>query len=339
MIRYITDIDSSLSGKTCLLRIDLNTDEAVDEHNFKLCAIIPTVKFLLERNAAVVMLSHRGRFGENPPSLQHFAAPLSQLVGESVFFGTLEDLAGGFGGKVFLLENLRFYAAEEGNSPEFAKKLANFGDFYVNDAFAVSHRENASITRICENLPHFGGLRLKIELKALGEVMGATRHPLVLILGGAKIEDKLAATEGLRGRADAILLGSTASSDVRNGCIVPEDYVIGEDGRKLDIGEKTGEHYAELIASAQMVVWNGPMGLFEDERFAAGTRALWEAVLANKSARTVVGGGETVIASRLIPDFEFRILKLPNIFLSTGGGAMLAYVSGGKLPGLAALEQ
>ncbi len=338
MIRFVTDSGMErFRGARCLLRVDLNIERWIDEENFKLRAIIPSITFLLEREVRLLILSHRGRFGENPPSLRDFAAPLSRLLGEAVGFGTLADAGKGVRERVFLAENLRFQPQEEENSEEFAQKLASLGDFYVNDAFAVSHRQNASLTRISPILPSFGGLRLKKELEALEPVREKPRHPFVLILGGAKIDGKLRVTERLRASADSTLLGSSALS-MGSGLRyeLPEDYVTDDGGEKLDIGERTRERYAAAIAGSRLIVWNGPVGLFETERFAGGTRAVWEAIFANDRAVAVVGGGETVES---VKGTGIGYDEAPShVFLSTGGGAMLAYLSGKELPGLKALD-
>lgn len=335
---YLADTDlSPYRNATCLLRVDLNTDEAVGEDNFKLRAIVPTVKFLRASGVRVILFSHRGRFGKQPPSISGFSVPLSKRLGEPVSFSALDDFSHSTVEGVHLMENLRFYAEEEDNDPEFGRKLADFGDFYVNEAFAVSHRQNASLTQICPILPSFGGLRLQEELCQLDRVLDNPMRPLVLVLGGEKIGDKLESVRSLLSVADTVLLGSSASSVSVDcdQCILPEDYVMDEKNIKLDVGEKTRVRYKDILTNARTIVWNGPIGYFQNPHFSFGTRTIWEAVLQNTSAHIVVGGGETIESLHLVQS-DYNVPE--HVFLSTGGGAMLAYLSGKDMPGLIALN-
>jgi 3-phosphoglycerate kinase len=356
------------AGKTALVRIDLNIDSKSDL--FRLDAVLPTVNLLLKNKVKVVLLSHRGRpeKSNKADSLDVFVPIISKRLKTPVDFiaayrmGGLRAAILTSTAKVVLVENLRFFNGEEANDPSFGKALAACGDFYINDAFAVSHRENASVTQLPKFLPSFAGLNLAQELKNLGGVMKAPKKPVVLIIGGAKISDKLGVIKNFWNKADAVLLGGGPANTALklNGfpigksinekeveqdfkslvfspkIYVPQDLEIAGD-RILDIGPKTAKEYSGLIAKAGTIIWNGPMGLFEQKKFSKGTAAIWKAVLKNKKAKIIVGGGETVAS---LSKFKIQNSKLSrNVFVSTGGGAMLQFLAGKKLPGLEALNR
>ena len=279
-------------------------------------------------------------------------------------------------GEILLLENLRFHEEEEKNDKDFARSLAELGEIYVNDAFGVSHRAHASVEAITEFLPSGAGFLLEKEILNLTRATDNPDHPLVVIFGGSKISSKLKVIGNFLAKADRILLGGALANTMLYARgfpvgqsliekeIVPElekiladpkillpldavvcinqegkgGYEIGSVGETpdnkmiLDIGPKTEEDFAGIVTQAKMVVWNGPMGLFEKEHFAHGTKALAEAV-ARSQAFSVVGGGETVAFLEelgLVDKFDF---------VSTGGGAMMEFLAGEKLPGLEALER
>ena len=237
-------------------------------------------------------------------------------------------------GEAILMENLRFWPGEEENDLEFAKKLAKLGDFYVNDAFAVCHRENASVTRLPKLLPSYAGFLLEKEINTLKAVMEKPEKPLVLILGGSKIEDKAPVIKNLLPKTARVLLGSIALNDSHavpksKKVTIPVDWVA-EGNLAFDIGPKTIEAYGKEISKAKTIIWNGPVGKFEDEKYLKGSLAITKSVAAS-SAFSVVGGGET---TQLILQTGFR-KKIG--FLSTGGGAMLEFLAGKKLPGIEAL--
>lgn len=364
-----------MEGKICLLRVDLNIEPGQEKNTNRLDAIIPTIQWLLKKGNKVVLLSHRGR--PNPVSkiknqkskltLKPFAPLIANKIGAPVIFiknfGKIPEQ-----GKVFLFENLRFWPGEKKNDPAFAKKLAGLGDFYINDAFAVCHRKNASIVAITKYLPSFAGPLLKKEIKNLNQMMKNYRHPMSIIIGGAKISDKIGIIKYFWRRADYFLLGggpantffaarglpvgdslvdrsmlgSSASPILsrfnagRSGfpkLILPVDVKIS-DRKILDIGEQTVKQYAGIIKKSRTIIWNGPMGLYERRGFEKGTIGIWKAILANRKAQIVVGGGETIASLKQIPNYKFQIKRRKNIFLSTGGGAMLEYLSGKKLPGI-----
>ncbi len=347
----------------------------------RILAVLPTIEFLTGKGAKVVILSHRGRpleqakinsslftlangKGQNSKfSLKPFVKIISKLSDKQIKF---IDFKNGFdpnkinkiisvagGNSIFLLENLRFWPGEEKNNLKFAKKLALLGDFYVNDAFSVSHRANASVTGITKFLPSYAGLLLEKEIKNLSTAIKKPKKPLVVILGGAKISDKIGVIKNFIGKADYFLTGGGiahnfllaqglpigdsifeektigfAKKMLKNKKIIlPVDYVI-ENRKILDIGPKTIEKYSKIIKNAKTIIWNGPMGFIEDEKFKKGSEAVAKAILGGKSF-AVIGGGET---TGMIFNFN------KNIFLSTGGGAMLEYLAGEKLPGLEALK-
>jgi phosphoglycerate kinase len=365
MINYINPrVLKKFRGKTCILRVDLNVGSGKGKKSLRVEAILPTLRALLRHNIRVVILSHRGRPRKNSRaalSLKSFALILSKELKKKVKF------IPGFPGKkiaengqIFLLENLRFYAGEDKNSSSFAKKLSALGDFYINEAFAFSHRKTASMAAITRYLPSYGGFLLKKEVENLSSLTKKPKRPFVVIIGGAKVGDKLGVISYFWRKADYFLLGSgpaatffaaqdlpTGESFVDKNSILKVKKFIGskklvlpldvktKDKQILDIGPETGNHYSELISKAKTIIWNGPLGLFEKREWSGGTKTIWRAILKNRRARIIVGGGETLASLRLIT----ATYNLPsNVFLSTGGGAMLEYLSGRKLPGIEALK-
>ncbi len=359
-IVYLRDVNKKmLRGKTALLRADLNVDSR--KFSFRLEAVLPTIHLLLKNKVRVVILSHHGRPRgyEKNLSLRPFVSVLEKELRQKV--GFLTDFKTPNRGKVFLMENLRFWRDEEKNDASFARRLAKLGDFYVNDAFAVSHRKNASVAAITRYLPSYAGLLLEKEVKNLSGVMKKARRPFTVVLGGGKASDKLGVMKYFWTKADNFLLGGASANTffaaqglpVGNSLyekemipkvrrflgskklVLPIDLKIA-DKKILDIGPETVKKYSGIIARSKTIIWNGPMGLFEKKAFAEGTKEIWKAILANRKARIVVGGGETSASLRIL-NTKYQIPK--NIFISTGGGAMLEYLSGKKLPGLEALKK
>lgn len=368
---------AQLKNKTCLLRIDLNI-EIRKKEAFRIQTILPTIKFLVKNGARVVILGHRGRPGKFKDinlkiknfSLKPFAGIFSQLLKKPVHFidfknSTLipqlaDKIKNSQSGSIFLLENLRFFPAEEKNESQFAESLACLGDIYINDAFAVSHRANASVAAITEFLPSYAGLLLEEEIRNLNWLMKRSLKPLVVILGGAKVSDKIGLINNFLAKADYFLIGgamantffvkqglpigdSVYEEDVDLGnlmprldkqIILPKDAVIYQ-RRILDIGPETIKYFQNIIKRARTIIWNGPMGLIEKERFAGGTTMVGLAVFKNRQARIVIGGGETIASLPFKPKNQN---PRPGIFISTGGGAMLEYLAGKKLPGIEALK-
>ena len=333
-------------GKTCLLRVDLNVEPGAEEATNRVDAILPTVRLLFQYNVKVVLLSHRGRPARRTPalSLLPFARIFEKKLNTPVRFipGTnfsaIHARVKSSKERVVLIENLRFFSGEVENNVSFARHLAALGDFYVNEAFAFSHRAAASIVAITEFIPSYGGLRLEEEFAHLNDAMKHTKPPFVVVVGGAKVGDKLRALRKLLGKADHVLLGSSAFNESglpKLPKLVWPNDLLEHKGLAWDIGPWTIARYAKVISQARTIVWNGPVGFYEKEGFKKGTIAMWKAILANRRARIVVGGGETVASLK-----QLRITKrVPkNVFISTGGGAMLSYLAGEKLPGVGALK-
>lgn len=370
--------DANIANKKVLLRVDFNV--SLENHDvkekFKIEAAKETLDYLLQKNAKVAMISHWGRPVQCHPELSSgFGAggkchdenmSLSQIrddaerilgvkvvfvddcIGEKIKTG-LENLVNppAGGGEVLLLENVRFYSGEESNDAEFAKKLSENFDVFVNDAFSVSHRDQASVTGVTKFLPSYAGLRLQKEIEHLEKVINYPACPVVAIIGGAKIETKLPVIKFFENKCGNVLVGGKVANEALDEkmvfgdhIILPEDFVDGSvksdtisdhGASRLDIGPKTQQKFRDIIKKAGMIVWNGPMGKFEEEKYAGGTQAVLEAILASK-AYSFVGGGETL-----------EILEKNNAtskisFVSTGGGAMLEYLGGGKMPGIEALR-
>jgi phosphoglycerate kinase len=388
--------DAEVSGRRVLVRVDFNVPladgdggERVVADDMRIRAALPTIELLRERGAALVLCSHLGRPGGKPdPALS--MAPVAKRLGEllgaevrqapAVVGGDVDLEAGALGpGDVLLLENTRFEPGETENDPKLAEALAQLADLYVNDAFGAAHRAHASTEGVAHHLPAYAGLLLEREVTELGAVVSTPRRPLVVVLGGAKVSDKVGVIDRFLEIADQILIGgamafsffraqgiATGDSLVEEKGVelagealerargsqceltLPVDLVLGRsfdaeterresDGVEvpdgwmgLDVGPRTAERYAEAVAAAGTVLWNGPMGAFELEPFAAGTRAVAEAV-ASAPGTTVVGGGDSVAALR-----KFGLDDEVD-WLSTGGGASLELLEGKKLPGVEAL--
>jgi phosphoglycerate kinase len=383
--------DATVKGRRVLVRVDFNVPlkdgEVVDDTRIR--AALPTLELLRERGAALVLASHLGRPGgkvDPDLSLAPVSRRLSELLGTNVtqapkVVGAEVDLAAGClgPGEVVLLENTRFEPGETKNDPMLAGSLASLAQVYVNDAFGAAHRAHASTEGVARHLPGYAGLLLEREVTELNRVVEDPARPLVVVLGGAKVSDKVGVIDRFLEVADQILIGgamcfsffkaqgkaigdslfdddSVAAAEealakaADSDCelTLPVDLVLGRefsadtereelDGTDvpdgwmgLDIGPKSGALYADAIAKAGTVLWNGPMGAFEMEPFAGGTRAVADAVGA-APGKTVVGGGDSVAAM-----VQFGLQDKVD-WLSTGGGASLELLEGKKLPGVEAL--
>jgi phosphoglycerate kinase len=382
--------DADVDGRRVLLRADLNVplDDGAVADDTRIRASLPTLELLRERGASVVLVSHLGRPDGPDPRLsmapvgarlgELLGAPVKQapaVVGEEVE-AMAADLAAG---EVLLLENSRFEPGETKNDPGLAEALAALADLYVNDAFGSAHRAHASTEGVAHHLPGYAGLLLEREVVELSAVRDDPRRPLVIVLGGAKVSDKLGVIDRFLGFAEEILIGGAMAfsffkaegRDTGNSLVeeegveaakrvvreaegsdtiveLPEDLVIGreldpatetrelngvdvpEGWMGLDVGANTAVNFGRRIARAGTVFWNGPMGAFEVEPFAAGTRAVAEAVAA-APGHTVVGGGDSVAALQ-----QFGLAGAVD-WLSTGGGASLELMEGRDLPGVEAL--
>jgi 3-phosphoglycerate kinase len=373
MISFLSKTKPAVLKGIALLRLDFNTKDS-----WRMEASIPTLEYLLRCGGRVVILSHRGRpehvmlengvpSGFDPSlSLARDARYLSKALKRRVSFiphfrfpDIKKEVDDSPRGSVFLLENLRFMKGEEINDPVFAMELANLADYFVNDAFAVSHRANASIAAVPKLLPSYAGLELEKEMDYLAKVMNDIKHPLVIVIGGAKAKDKLGVLKYFKDKADRFLLGGAPANTLLmlSGADIGKSIADDDDDlvelKKvlkyknlqlpldfktkgdiiLDIGPKTEKLFADIIKKAKMVVWSGPMGYAEETPFDQGTLAVAKAIAANRKALSVAGGGETV-----------AFLKKDNLvgkfsFISTGGGAMIEFLEGKKLPGIEALKK
>lgn len=307
--------------------------------NTRIKAMLPTLRFLMEQEAKVILCGHLDRpRGEVVEELRFdpVAKELSKHLGA---VHKLDDCVGAEvenavkamePGDIILLENLRFHPEEEKNDPEFAEQLASLADIYVNEAFATCHQNHASIVGLPKLLPAYAGLRLAEEIETLGGILKNPKRPLVFIIGGAKEKEKAAAAKGLSKISDKILLGGLLIFDRKlegiEGVVFPTDSI-----NACDIGPKTTEMFTKIIKEARTVVWAGPLGKFEETKYSKGTRKIAEVLANHKDAETVAGGGDTIAA---LDKFGVR----DEIdFVSVGGSAMLRFLAGESLPGLAAL--
>jgi phosphoglycerate kinase len=339
---------ADVEGKHVLVRADLNVplEDGRVADDTRIRAAIPTLHLLLGRGAAAVTVcSHLGRPKTEEDRAKYAIAPVKQRLCELVADDRLN-----------VLENTRFHAGETKNDEGYARELADGNDLYVNDAFGSAHRAHSSTEAVAHLLPAYAGLLLLSELEHLGRLLGDVERPFVLIAGGAKVEDKLAVLEHLGGRADTVLIGGKMAEQMRVEnplsfpVELPSDIVaasafaadaetrvasvdaVPEGWLGLDIGPATAEAFGAIVREARTIFWNGPMGVFEWSRFAAGTRAVAEAV-ADAAAYSVVGGGDSVRAIQ-----ELGLADRVS-WVSTGGGASLELLEGRDLPGVAAIPE
>lgn len=385
--KTVKDID--LKGKRVFMRVDFNVPMAegkvTDDKRIK--AALPTIKYVLEQGASVLLASHLGRpkGGPDPEfSLKPAAEVLAGHLGIPVKMAPdcvgpeVEAMAKALKpGEVILLENTRFHKGEEKNDLDLAKQMAALADVYVNDAFGSAHRAHSSTEGIARFLPAVSGFLMEQELEYLGRAVANPEHPYVAILGGAKISDKILVVETLLSKCDKLIIGGGMANTflVAKGLnmqdslveeasletakallaksgdklVLPVDAVVADKfdaeaasqvvdvddipagWRMLDVGPKTIEAYKAVLADAKLVVWNGPVGVFEFPKFAEGTFALAK-LLAESSATTVIGGGDSASAVK-----KAGVAKQMT-HVSTGGGASLEFLEGKELPGVAALN-
>lgn len=392
----------NLDGKRVIIRCDLNVplDGNKITDDGRIVASVPTIKYLVNQGAQVIVISHLGRPDGAPDakySLEPAAIRLGELLGQPVLFahdtvgvdarGAVKALANG---GVVVLENLRFNAAETskdaGEREAFAAQLAEFADFFVSDGFGVVHRKQASVYELAKALPSAAGLLIEKELEVLTKLTATPERPYAVVLGGSKVSDKLGVIDHLLPTVDKLLIGGgmvftflaaqghkvaksllevdqiatcqnylVRAAELGVEVVLPTDIVVaskfgadaevavtaadaiesspfGDEGLGLDIGPASAAHFAEVVKAAKTVFWNGPMGVFEIEQFAGGTRAVAGA-LTQVSGLSVVGGGDSAAAVRILgfEDSQFG-------HISTGGGASLEFLEGKKLPGLEVLN-
>ncbi len=413
----LTVRDLDVKGKRVFMRVDYNVPleekdgKMVITDATRIVETLPTLKLLIEKGGRLILTAHLGRpkgRREAAMSLRPVADKLHELLGKPVAFADdcigehVEKIAAALkDGDVALLENVRYHKEEEANDPAFAEKLAKVADIYVNDAFGAAHRAHASTEGAARVVAKRGGkcaagLLMERELKFLGDELEKPARPFVVILGGAKVSDKIKVIDRLLEKADTILIGGAMAytfrlahgqkvgkslvepdhlktalaaeakaKQLKVNFELPSDVVVAkpvatdklnkkgkpvmdfvnihtvtdtipDDSEGFSIGEATAAHYARIIAGAKTILWNGPMGMFEDARFAAGTNAVAKAVAdatQKNGAKSIIGGGDSVKA------LNKAGLGNQVSFMSTGGGASLEFLEGAVLPGVAALSE
>ncbi|AIQ50243.1 phosphoglycerate kinase [Paenibacillus sp. FSL R7-0331] len=384
--------DVEVAGKRVFVRVDFNVpvEDGKITDDTRIRETLPTIKYLIENGAKVILASHMGRpKGQFVDSMRLTGAAerLSELLGkpvakadEAVGEAVKAQIAELNNGDVLVLENVRFYPGEEKNDPELAKQFAELADLFVNDAFGAAHRAHASTEGIAHFLPAVSGLLMEKELSVLGKALSNPERPFTAIIGGSKVKDKIDVIDNLLNLADNVLIGGGLSytftkaqgfeigkSLVDNdkidaalgfiekakalgkNFVLPVDVVVADkfgadantkivdvteipaDWEGLDIGPKTREIYANIIKDSKLVVWNGPMGVFEIDIFAEGTKAVAQAC-ATTEGYTVIGGGDSAAAAE-----KFHLADQMD-HISTGGGASLEFMEGKALPGVEALN-
>lgn len=382
-MQFIDEVE--IKNKKVLVRVDynvaLNSDGSI-ANDERIRQSIPTLQLLLENGNTLILMSHLGRpKGRDAVfSLRRVAQALQtyvpnntiQLIDDFLHESHIADTSGK---TIYMIENLRFYPGEKANDQDFAKQLASLAEVYVNDAFAVCHREHASVVGVPQYLPSYGGLLLKKEITMLKSAIDTPKHPLVAILGGSKIETKIHLIGRLMEIADHVLLAGglahnfflaqgkeigksivqpealeqtkqlmNIANEKQTNLVLPMDAIIqtheaksvdalGKDDQILDIGPHTLAHYGSIIDHANTIIWNGPVGKFEDLAYKNGTDFVYYAIVENPEAKSVVGGGDTIAAI----DGKDGQDKIDHI--STGGGAMLAFIESETLPGIEALNK
>lgn len=391
--KSIKNID--LKNKRVLVRVDYNVsmEEGMKiADDFRIKQTQPTIKHLLEQNCTIFLISHFGRpqgKRNSKYSLEPVAKHLEKILDKKVdFFAedytkkeNLKKLKEYKPGSIVLLENVRFYSEERTNKEDFAQKLSEIAEVFVNDAFGVSHRVHASVVGITRFLPSVAGLLMEKEIKMIDKAINEPKLPLVAIIGGAKAETKITLIGKLLEKADYCLVGGGVANTFlkawgyevgkslvnremeetakmlfwkaargNTAMMLPTDVVLGdlekdkEDGvvasdkipqdwQALDIGPKTQAEFGNIISKAGTIIWNGPMGVFEKEKFSKGTEFIYYAIAQNPESMSIVGGGDTLACLR-----KKKYLDVID-HVSTGGGAMLEYIEKGTLPGIKALEE
>ena len=393
MKKTVRDID--VAGKKCLVRCDFNVPmkDGKIADDFRIVSALPTIQYLIENKACVILMSHMGKpKGEPKPelSLKPVADRLTELLGQEVKFKScptvvcdnIREMAAALQpGEVMLLENTRYRSEETKSEEPFTGELAALGELFVNDAFGTAHRDHSSTAGLARYLPTVSGFLIEKEVKFLGDAVENPDRPFVAIMGGAKVGDKIPVIENLMKKVDTIIIGGgmtytffkaqgyeigtsildadsielskellAKAEEAGVKILLPVDTVVTDDFEAnnvvkivpsteipadmmgMDIGPKTVELYSKAIAEAKTIVWNGPMGVFENPKFEAGTKAIAQA-LADSDAVTVIGGGDSAAA---VEQFG---LKDQMTHVSTGGGASMEFLEGKELPGIACIDE
>jgi len=392
MLNKKTMKDIEVKGQRVFVRVDFNVPMAdgVITDDTRIRAAIPTIEYLVEQGAKVILASHLGRpKGEVKEEMRLTAVGvrLAELIGkpvtkldESIGKEVEKAVTNMQDGDILLLENVRFHAGEEKNDPALAEAFSKLADVYVNDAFGAAHRAHASTEGIAKHVPAVSGFLMQKELDVLGKALSNPERPFTAIIGGAKVKDKIGVIESLLEKVDHLIIGGGLSFtfikaqgyDIGKSLLeedkielaksfidkanakgvqlhMPIDAVVANEFSKdaetkivdvdaipadwmgLDIGPKTAANYAEVIQNSKLIIWNGPMGVFEMDKFASGTKTVAEA-MANTAGYTVIGGGDSAAA---VEKFDVAD-KMDHI--STGGGASLELMEGKELPGIVALN-
>ncbi|MDN7228683.1 phosphoglycerate kinase [Planococcus sp. N064] len=391
MLNKMTMKDVDLKGKRVFCRVDFNVpmSEGKVTDDTRIRAAVPTIEYLVENGANVILASHLGRpkgTVNEDMRLAAAGAKLSELLhkevkslDESIGPKVEQEIASMNDGDIVLLENVRFHPGEEKNDEELAKAFAALADVFVNDAFGAAHRAHASTAGIAKHLPSVSGLLLEKELDVLGKALSDPERPFTAIIGGAKVKDKIGVIDHLLDKVDNLLIGGglsytftkaqgheigtslleedkieLAQSFIKKAeekgvkLYLPVDVVVTKefsndtetkvvpiseipsDWMGLDIGPKTVELYSDVIMNSKLIIWNGPMGVFEMSSFENGTKSVAQA-MAKTEAYTVIGGGDSAAAVE-----QFRVADQMD-HISTGGGASLEFMEGKELPGVTAL--
>ncbi|MBU6389310.1 phosphoglycerate kinase [Patescibacteria group bacterium] len=369
----------SCKGKVIFYRPDYNVplEGGAIRDDYRISVTFPTLELLMEKGARIVIGFHLGRpDGERKPELEtrpvaeyladkyeNRRVRLAREVADPEVTGAISEMSEG---DMLVLPNLRFYPGEEKNDPVFARQLADLADLYVNDAFACDHRAHASTVGVAELLPAYAGLLVQKEVEMLGSLLEKPESPFVVVMGGAKVSDKIGVIKKLADQADKILVGGAMVNtfllakgedigasladkadvslatglmkDLGDKLVLAADLVKDESGGKgkfkyLDIGQKAVEEFQQILKGAKTIFWNGSLGYTEDEKYAAGTEAIAGYVAGLKGVTSVVAGGDTVeTISKLNLRDKFT-------FVSTGGGAALEFLAGDALPGIEILNK
>ncbi|MFA6136039.1 MAG: phosphoglycerate kinase [Candidatus Paceibacterota bacterium] len=396
-MKYLRNVKiEKIRNKTCVLRLGLDIKDGELKNSLRVIKSIPTLKFLLKNDCKVVIISHRGRPQEGKEesekrkvkreeTLRSFVEIFEKLLKTKISFDDSfdfkkmsEKIKKLHSKSIVIVENIRLVKGEKDDNDKLGRELASLGNFYVNDDFSTSHRKNASLCAITKFTPSYVGLQFEEEIKNLDKVLKNQRKPVVLIVGGVKLSDKVGVIKNFLNKADYVLTGGGVSNTFFAAKEIPVgDSLIDKEMMKmaktllkskkiilpqdvrikgksiLDIGDKTIEEYKKIIEKAGTIIWGGPLGYFEDKKFAKGTFEIARAILKSK-AFCVIGGGETTVAflkatrgltrtsrrtTRKTVSVSQRSVGVgQRLFLSTGGGAMLEYLAGKKLPALEALK-